>query len=288
MARMEGLMRRAHLHTICENAVCPNIGRCFERSTATFLILGDVCSRRCTFCAVGKGSPAPVDEGEPEHIWEAVRQLQLRYVVVTSVTRDDLKDGGASHFARVIRVLAARDPGLLVEVLIPDFMGSRRALDTVTDALPQVINHNIETVPRLYPHVRPGADYRRSLGLLRSVKSSDQRIITKSGLMLGLGEREEEVIEVMADLRKENCDVLTIGQYLSPSVWHHPVADFVPPEKFVEYQGIALDMGFTAVASGPIVRSSYRAAELYAQAAKASRLRGAGADSRDASIRRQI
>jgi lipoic acid synthetase len=259
MARMSRLMRGSRLHTICENAICPNIGQCFERSTATFLILGDVCTRGCTFCAVKKGQPVPVDEDEPEHIREAVEHLGLRYVVITSVTRDDLADGGAFHFACVIRALPVP-----VEVLVPDFKGSRKALDLIIEAIPCVINHNIETVPRLYAEVRPGADYRRSLRLLGDAR--DSGIITKSGLMLGLGETEEEVIEVMADLRKEGCDILTMGQYLAPSRRHHPVASFITPEKFLEYRNMALDMGFTAVASHPLVRSSYRAAELYAQA----------------------
>ena len=263
---MQGLLNGLSLHTICENARCPNIGRCFSEGTATFLILGDVCTRRCTFCAVKKGLPTPVDEEEPQHLLEAVERLGLNYIVITSVTREDLSDGGASQFARTIKLLHENREGAIVEVLVPDFLGSAEALQTVVGACPQVINHNIETVPRLYPEVRPGADYDRSLELLFVVKNLDPEIVTKSGLMLGLGETKTEVIEVMRDLREANCDLLTIGQYLSPSPQHHPVVRFVPPEEFTEYEGIGKDMGFAQVASAPLVRSSFKAAELYAKA----------------------
>lgn len=266
MSTMQELLDGLSLHTICENAHCPNIGRCFSEGTATFLILGDVCTRNCTFCAVKKGTPTPVDEEEPQHLLEAVERLGLSYIVITSVTRDDLADGGASQFARTIRLLHKNREGAAVEVLIPDFCGSVDALKTVVEASPEVINHNIETVPHLYPAVRPGADYTRSLELLYMVKELAPEIVTKSGLMLGLGETRTEVLEAMSDLREANCDLLTIGQYLPPSLKHHPVVRFVPPEEFAEYEGIGKNMGFIQVASAPLVRSSFKAAELYAKA----------------------
>ena len=266
MSTMKGLLDEQSLHTICESARCPNIGRCFSEGTATFLILGDVCSRRCTFCAVKKGVPTPVDEKEPQHLLEAVERLNLNYIVITSVTRDDLPDGGASQFAETIKILHENRNNAIVEVLIPDFLGSTEALKAVVEAHPEVINHNVETVPRLYPEVRPGADYNRSLELLFMVKSLNPEIVTKSGLMLGLGETKGEVIEVMHDLREANCDLLTIGQYLSPSPQHHPVFRFVTPEEFTEYEGIGKELEFAKVTSAPLVRSSFRAAELYAQA----------------------
>lgn len=266
MSTMEGLLDSLRLETICENARCPNIGGCFSRGTATFLILGDVCTRHCTFCAVRKGHPTPPDEQEPRHLLEAVERLNLKYVVITSVTRDDLPDGGASRFARIITTLHENREGIIVEVLIPDFHGSAEALRTVIEAHPQVINHNMETVPRLYPAVRPRADYSRSLELLSAVKSLDPVIATKSGLMLGLGETRAEVIEVMSDLREADCDFLTIGQYLQPSPRHHPIVSFVPPEEFAEYEDIGREMGFIEVASAPLARSSFKAAELYARA----------------------
>jgi len=266
MSTMQGLLNGLSLHTICQNARCPNIGKCFSEGTATFLILGDVCTRRCTFCAVKKGTPSQVDEEEPQHLLEAVQRLGLNYIVITSVTRDDLANGGASQFARTIRLLHENREGAIVEVLIPDFRGSVDALKTVVEASPEVINHNMETVPRLYPAVRPGADYNRSMELLYMVKNLHPEIVTKSGLMLGLGETRTEVIEVMSDLREANCDLLTIGQYLQPSLKHHPVVRFVPPEEFTEYEDIGKDMGFAQVASAPLVRSSFKAAELYAKA----------------------
>jgi lipoic acid synthetase len=258
------LLGRLGLHTICESARCPNGGDCFARHTATFLVLGDTCTRRCTFCAVNKGAPAPVDEGEPEQLALAAEQLGLRYVVVTSVTRDDLPDGGAFHFVRVIESLHAR--GMKTEVLIPDFAGSATALEWVVKAQPEVINHNVETVPRLYPEVRPQADYDRSVRLLHAVKDLDHSIVTKSGLMVGLGETGDEVLAVMRDLREAECDLLSIGQYLRPTPGHHPVVQFVPPGEFGEYAAAGRAMGFAAVAAAPLVRSSFRAAELYARA----------------------
>ncbi|MFC1988718.1 lipoyl synthase [Chloroflexota bacterium] len=263
MATMKTLLGGLSLHTICESAVCPNIGECFSQKTATFLILGSVCTRNCTFCAVKKGEASFVDEEEPQHVQEAVERLGLRYVVITSVTRDDLPDGGASQFARTIRMLRENGKDLIVEVLIPDFLGCANALRTVVEAGPQVINHNVETVPHLYREVRPEADYRRSIELLLLAKRLNPEIITKSGIMLGLGETRDQVIGVMEDLREVNCDLLTIGQYLQPSQKHHPIVRFVPPSEFAEYTQIGKDMGFSKVTSAPLMRSSFQAAELY-------------------------
>ncbi len=265
MLEMKNLISGLNLHTICESARCPNIGDCFSRKTATFLILGDVCSRNCAFCAVKKGAPLPVDEKEPQSVLRAVQKLGLRYVVITSVTRDDLDDGGASQFVKVVKALHEHKDHITIEVLIPDFCGSFNALTSVVKSGSHVINHNIETVPRLYRKVRPEAVYNRSLNLLKEVKYINSRIITKSGLMLGLGETMEEVIDVMNDLRKADCDLITIGQYLQPSSRHHPVFEFVFPEKFFQYKQIGMEMGFAGVASAPLVRSSFRAAELYAK-----------------------
>jgi len=265
MSTMEGLLNGLHLATICESAHCPNIGECFSRGTATFLILGNVCTRHCTFCAVDKGRPTPVDEEEPQHLLKAVGKLGLNYIVITSVTRDDLPDGGASQFARTINILHQNRKEAIVEVLIPDFLGSTEALKTVVAAHPEIINHNVETIPRLYPEVRPEADYTRSLELLAMAKNLDPETVTKSGLMLGLGETKAEVIEVMSDLREANCDLLTIGQYLQPSPDHHSMVRFASPEEFTEYEVIGKDMGFAEVASAPLVRSSFKAAELYAK-----------------------
>lgn len=263
---MEGLLNSLSLHTICESAHCPNAGDCFSRQTATFLILGNICTRNCRFCAVEKGRPLPLDEAEPEHLLAAVETLGLRYVVITSVTRDDLPDGGAAHFARTVSLLRERRPGIIVEVLIPDFLGSREALSRVITAAPSVINHNVETVPRLYPEVRQMADYRRSVGLLGMVKELAPEIVTKSGLMLGLGETKTEVVAVMKDLRAAGCDLLTLGQYLPPSGQHYPLARYVSPEEFTEFGAIGRSLGFAEVASAPLVRSSFRAAELYSKA----------------------
>ena len=260
MVTMKGLLEELGLNTICQSALCPNIGQCFSRKTATFLILGDICTRHCTFCAVEKGCPLPVDGDEPQQIVTAAATLRLNYVVITSVTRDDLPDGGAYQFARTTSLL--HEKGMAAEVLIPDFLGSTEALKAVVESSPEVLNHNVETVPRLYPEVRPEADYLRSLQLLSRVKTQ-AGIITKSGLMLGLGETRDEVIRVMQDLREAGCDLVTIGQYLQPSPKHHPVSRFVPPEEFSRYEQIGQEMGFTAVVSAPQVRSSFKAAELY-------------------------
>ena len=261
--KMKRLTRDLKLHTICESALCPNRTECFRRGTATFMILGDTCTRNCTFCAVKQGQPLAPDPQEPEHIVTAVKRLGLRYVVITSVTRDDLPDGGASQFSQIIKAIQEYNPNIMVEVLIPDFKGSTSALQTVIDTSPAVLNHNIETVPRLYPEVRPKADYRRSMELLKQAKLLNNGILTKSGFMLGLGEERQEVIELMADLREAGCDFLTIGQYLQPSLRHHRVMKFVPPEEFEEYGNIGKQLGFRHVVSGPLVRSSFHAAETY-------------------------
>lgn len=261
--KMRRLMRDSKLHTVCESAQCPNRTECFAEGTATFMILGNICTRNCTFCAVKHGKPYAPDSQEPEHIVEAVNKLGLRYVVITSVTRDDLPDGGASHFAQTIRAIHEYDSDIMVEVLIPDFKGSLSALQTVTDACPSVLNHNIETVPRLYPEVRPEANYQRSIQFLKQAKLLNRKLLTKSGLMLGLGETQQEVSEVMDDLRLAGCDVITIGQYLQPSLSHHKLVRYVPPEEFEEYQNIGREMGFASVISGPLVRSSFHAAEMH-------------------------
>ena len=262
------LLRNCQLHTVCQEAQCPNLAECFSRGTATFMILGDRCTRSCTFCAVCHDSPLPPDEGEPQRVAMAVEGLGLRYVVITSVTRDDLPDGGALHFAKTIRSIRDQMPNTLIEVLIPDFQGSEWALNVVMEARPDVINHNIETVPRLYPEVKPQADYRRSLQLLTRCGEMDRRIVTKSGLMLGLGENPEEVLKVLKELLESGCQLLTIGQYLRPSSRHHEVIRFVPSDEFMQWGEVASRMGFVAVASGPFVRSSFKAAEMFQTAFK--------------------
>jgi lipoic acid synthetase len=260
---VQRLLRETSLHTVCREACCPNLGECYSRGTATFLILGDRCTRSCRFCAVSHGVPFPPDPNEPARVAEAVEKLGLRYVVITSVTRDDLPDGGARIFSEAIRMIWRRTPGARVEVLIPDFQGNWKALKTVLEAQPDVLNHNIETVPRLYPVVRPAAVYRRSIELLRQARDLDPSIPTKSGFMLGFGETSEEVRQVMGDLVDVGCRVLTLGQYLQPSRNHIPVARFISPEEFAGWKQIALAMGFAEVASGPFVRSSYHADELF-------------------------
>lgn len=264
LQKMRALLQRYGLNTVCEGALCPNRGECFHQGTATFLILGRTCTRSCTFCAIPSEErpPAP-DLQEPEHIAQAAAELGLKHVVITSVTRDDLKDGGASHFAQTIRALKRNNPQIIVEVLIPDFQGFLAPLKTVVDSDPEIINHNLETVPRLYPEVRPQADYRRSLHLLKTVKEIDPGRVTKSGLMLGLGEQRDEVWEVMNDLRKISCDLLTLGQYLQPSGRHHPVVRYIPPEEFEDLRCAGEKMGFKAVFSAPLIRSSFHAAEVF-------------------------
>ena len=260
VVRLKALLREAGLHTVCEEASCPNLGECFHHGTATFMILGDLCTRRCPFCDVGHGKPLPPDPQEPEHLAETVAAMALKYVVITSVDRDDLRDGGAAHFAACIRAVRQRSPGTRVEILTPDFRGRLDiALDLLTDVPPDVMNHNLETVPRLYRACRPGADYAHSLALLADFKRRLPNVPTKSGIMLGLGETDVEVIEVMRDLRAHDVDMLTIGQYLQPSPHHLPVERFVTPEQFAGFERLGVEMGFRHVASGPMVRSSYHA-----------------------------
>jgi lipoyl synthase len=256
--RLKGLMRAQNLHTVCEEARCPNIGECWEERTATFMILGDVCTRRCGFCAVSHGRPTWEDWDEPDRVGETVARMGLAHVVVTSVNRDDLADGGAEVFARTIRAIRRHARGCGVEVLIPDFQGSARALETVLAARPDVLNHNIETVPRLYPDVRPGARYERSLALLGRARRAAAPV-TKSGLMLGLGETLDELRATMGDLREVGVELLTLGQYLRPSLRHLPVARYVPPEEFRELGRLGEALGFRHVEAGPLVRSSYHA-----------------------------
>jgi lipoate synthase len=258
LTRMKSLLDAGRLHTVCEGADCPNIGECFASRTCTFMILGDICTRNCRFCAVEHGRPRAVDAGEPEAVALTARQLGLKHVVVTSVTRDDLNDGGSSHFAATITAIRKAVPEATIEVLIPDFQGKFNALQQVIEAHPDIINHNIETVPRLYPAVRPQATYERSLELLR--RASDTGKLTKSGLMMGLGETYEEVVEVMEKLREAGCDMLTLGQYLSPTPSHHPIVAYIHPDTFNALKEKGYDMGFQDVSAGPLVRSSYHAA----------------------------
>jgi lipoic acid synthetase len=254
------LLRERGLHSVCEEASCPNLGECFGHGTATFLIMGDICTRRCPFCDVAHGRPHPLDPEEPEHLASAIADLGLRYVVITSVDRDDLRDGGAGHFATCIEAVRRRNPQSQIEVLVPDFRGRLpAAIERLASTPPDVFNHNLETVPRLYRKVRPGADYRGSLELLRRFKQSCPNVPTKSGLMLGLGEARTEVEEVMRDLRDQGCDLLTLGQYLQPTREHLPVERFVPPGEFAELGALASRLGFAGVASAPLVRSSYQA-----------------------------
>lgn len=256
---LEAILKKLSLHTVCEEADCPNLMECFCKKTATFMILGRVCTRNCTFCVVTKGTTETVDPEEPVHIAEAVHQLGLRHAVITSVTRDDLEDGGAGHFVRVIEEIRKRDGAIKIEVLTPDFQGNPAALRMVVEAKPDILNHNIETVERLYPEVRPMAVYSRSLQFLKEAKNCDPALLTKSGIMVGLGETKEEVIFAFEDLRKIGCDILTIGQYLPPSKAHHPLIEYIHPDVFEEYRVTALGMGFSYVSSGPLVRSSYQA-----------------------------
>ncbi len=259
---LKRIMRGLDLQTVCESARCPNQGECWEHRTATFMILGDVCTRACGFCAVTSGKPAgPPDEGEPERVAHAVERMNLKYAVVTSVNRDDRPDGGARIFARTIAAIRGRVPECKVEVLIPDFRGDGAALETVVAARPDVLNHNVETVPRLYRLVRPGAIYARSLELLRRAKRQPPEMTVKTGMMLGLGEKREEVLQAMSDLAAQGTDILTLGQYLQPTREHLPVVRFVHPQEFAEYKQWGQEMGFRHVESGPLVRSSYHAFE---------------------------
>jgi lipoic acid synthetase len=263
LQKVKSILEEADLHTVCEEARCPNLGDCFCSGTATFLILGRVCTRNCGFCAVEHGAPVPPDEAEPEKLAQAVKRMGLQYVVITSVTRDDLPDGGAFLFAKTIQAIRALDSKIKIEVLIPDFKGKHSSLEIVLKECPDVLNHNIETVARLYPVVRPQAAYQRSLDLLRRSKEDYPHIPTKSGFMLGLGETQKEVLELLQNLREVGCDFLTIGQYLQPRQDRLPVVRFIPPEEFDEYKKVGEEMGFKAVASGPFVRSSFHASQMF-------------------------
>ena len=258
---LKRLVRELNLHTVCESAACPNVGECWNQRTATFMILGNVCTRRCGFCNVQKGAPLQVDYDEPRRVAEAIAALGLKYAVVTSVNRDDRKDGGAQLFALTIEAIRARVPGCQVEVLVPDFQGSHAAMDIVMNARPDVLNHNTETVPRLYRQVRLGARYERSLDMLKYAKQSRPEAPTKSGLMLGLGETLDEVRQVMRDLKAHDVDILTLGQYLRPSLKHLPIIRYIPLEEFGELKKYGYELGFGHVESGPLVRSSYHARE---------------------------
>ena len=255
---IKAMLREQKLHTVCEEAACPNIGECFGRGTATFMILGDICTRRCPFCDVGHGKPLPPDADEPAKLAESVANLKLRYVVITSVDRDDLRDGGAQHFVDVVAAVRAKSPTTTIETLVPDFRGRHEiAIEVLGQSLPDVLNHNLETVPRLYKQARPGADYRHSLTFMKDFKAKYPDVPTKSGLMVGLGETDEEILEVMRDLRAHGVEMLTIGQYLAPSGHHLPVSRYVHPDTFKMYEAEAKAMGFTGAACGPMVRSSY-------------------------------
>jgi lipoic acid synthetase len=260
VGRLKNLLRAHALHTVCEEASCPNLGECFSHGTATFMIMGRLCTRRCPFCDVAHGRPLPLDADEPENLARAIAAMKLKFVVITSVDRDDLRDGGAAHFAACIRAVRRHTPVTSVEILVPDFRGRLDvALEILGEALPDVFNHNLETVPRLYQAARPGADYQHSLELLRRFKQRQPGVPTKSGLMVGLGETNEEILEVMRDLRAHGCELLTVGQYLQPSRHHLPVLRFVTPEEFEQFARAAREMGFRNAASGPMVRSSYHA-----------------------------
>jgi len=258
--KLKNTLRENNLHTVCEEAACPNLGECFSRGTATFMIMGDICTRRCPFCDVGHGRPNPLDPDEPEHVARTIRNMGLRYVVLTSVDRDDLRDGGAQHFADCIRLIRELNPETRIEILTPDFRGRMDlALEILGQTPPDVFNHNLESVPRLYRKIRPGADYAWSLSLLQQFKQRHPRVPTKSGLMLGLGETLDEVGQVLRDLRRHGVEMLTLGQYLQPSRDHLAVERYVTPEEFGQLESLAYELGFGQVASGPMVRSSYHA-----------------------------
>jgi lipoic acid synthetase len=260
VTRLKGVLRDNRLHTVCEEASCPNIGECFAGGTATFMIMGDICTRRCPFCDVAHGRPDPLDTDEPENIGRTIQAMGLNYVVITSVDRDDLRDGGAAHFSACITKIREHNPAIQIEVLVPDFRGRMdRALDILVNTPPDVFNHNLETVPSLYKKVRPGSDYAWSLNLLKRFKALHPQVPTKSGLMLGVGETINEVEQVMRDLREHDCDMLTLGQYLQPSVHHLPVDRYVHPDEFERLGELGRELGFSHVASGPMVRSSYHA-----------------------------
>jgi lipoic acid synthetase len=259
-AEIKGILREHKLHTVCEEASCPNIGECFSKGTATFMIMGDICTRRCPFCDVGHGRPLPLDPQEPENLARTIAAMGLRYVVITSVDRDDLRDGGAKHFVDCIRATRAASPSTRIEVLVPDFRGRLdRALEILVTAPPDVMNHNLETVPRLYRESRPGSDYQHSLTLLKEFKQRVPGVPTKSGLMVGLGETDDEILQVMRDLRAHDVDMLTVGQYLAPTSHHLPVRRYVHPDTFRMFEAEAAAMGFSHAACGAMVRSSYHA-----------------------------
>lgn len=258
--KLKQLIQTNNLNSVCEEASCPNIGECFSHGIATFMILGDICTRRCPFCDVAHGRPESVDETEPRHLAEAISKLGLKYVVITSVDRDDLRDGGAQHFADCIKMIREQNPSIKIEILVPDFRGRMdKAIDILITQPPDVFNHNLETIPRLYKNVRPGSDYQHSLNLLKDFKGKFPGIPTKSGLMLGLGESYEEIIEVLEDLKKHQVDMVTMGQYLQPTIHHLPVERYLNPDEFESLRHDALKMGFQSVASAPMVRSSYHA-----------------------------
>lgn len=266
-AQTRNLLDGLHLHTVCESARCPNHWECWSKGTATFMIGGDRCTRACGFCAISTAKPLALEADEPGRVAEATHRMKLRHVVITAVARDDLADGGADHFRRTIEAVRAMNPGIIIEILVPDFNDRDASIETVLSANPHIFNHNLETVRRLTPSVRSRATYDRSLSVLRKVKAwRGAALYTKSGLMLGLGEHEDEVLTAMRDLRAAGCDILTLGQYLQPSLQHLPVLEFIPPAKFDEYQAAAEELGFVHVASGPLVRSSYHADEFEAAA----------------------
>lgn len=261
IGEMEKILRDHGLHTVCESALCPNLGECFQRKTATFMILGNICTRNCRFCAVAKGKPLPVYKDEPENIAKVANLLKLSHVVITSVTRDDLENGGANQFADCIKEIRKLESAPSIEVLIPDFSGNFKNLNIVLAYFPDVLNHNVETVKRLYLEIRPGADYIRSLRILKKAKKYSKNIIVKSGFMVGLSEKWEEIVSLLKDLSDVNCDIVTIGQYLQPSENHIPIDKFYTPDEFINLKQIALEMGIKYVESGPFVRSSYKASD---------------------------
>ena len=265
VTQLKKTLRKQELFTVCEEAQCPNLNECFTHGTATFMIMGQICTRRCPFCDVAHGKPKPLDADEPLHLADTIAKMALKYVVITSVDRDDLRDGGATHFKNCIDAIRSTTPTVKIEILTPDFRGRmNKALAIFSDCPPDVFNHNLETVPSLYPKVRPGADYQHSLELLKSIKQQHPQVTTKSGLMLGVGERKKQVLNVLRDLRQHQVDMLTLGQYLQPSRHHLAVEEYIHPDQFNEYKELALEMGFSQVASGPMVRSSYHA-DLQAQ-----------------------
>lgn len=258
--KLKKTLRKQKLLSVCEEAQCPNLGECFNHGTATFMIMGQICTRRCPFCDVAHGKPKQLDKNEPNHLAQTIKKMQLKYVVITSVDRDDLRDGGANHFKDCIKSVRLENPDIKIEILTPDFRGRiDKALEVFKNCRVDVFNHNLETVPSLYPKVRPGANYQHSLDLLKRIKQQNPKIITKSGLMLGVGENKKQIINVLKDLRNCSVNMLTLGQYLQPSKYHLSVEKYIHPQVFVEYKNIAIDLGFTQVASGPMVRSSYHA-----------------------------